>query len=153
MKGVNIIKIKSYYRSVAVSNNSKLSHKSEITSDDLNNQVFINPAEDRAMHPIIFSLFCTSESIVPKKIVSANTLDAMLTMVEAGFGVSIVPEYLNGTTPYYISIIPMKTENDKKREHVAVSLTSNKNTATKDFVKMIGEHVRANNSSSIEINP
>ncbi len=149
LKGVSIIKVISYCQSVAVSNNNILSHKAEVTSNDLDNQVFINPVEDSTMHTITFGMFCAGKAISPKKIVSANTLDAILTMVDADFGISIVPEYLNGATPYNISIIPINIEKYRRQEHVAVSLTSSKNKATKDFMKMIGEHVRANNSPSI----
>lgn len=152
LKGVNIIKVISYCQSIAVSNNNILSHKTEVTSNDLDNQVFINPAENSYMHPIIFDMFCAGKAISPKKIVSANTLDAILTMVEADFGISIVPEYLSGATPYNISVIPINIEKYRRQEHVAVSLTSNKNKSTKDFMKMIGEHVRADNSTGIEKN-
>jgi len=141
LKGVSIIEVKSYRQSVAVSSSHQIANKSEITPDDLDDQVFINPSEDCATHPIIFGLFCEKVGITPKKSVSANTLDAMLMMVEAGVGISIVPEYLKGTTHYDISVIPLKIINEQ-REHVVVSLASNNNKAIKSFMKMIGDYAQ-----------
>ena len=153
LKGISITRVKSYCKSIAVSNNNEMSHKSEITSNDLNNQVFINPAEDSTMQPIAFGMLCARMGIAPKKIVTANTLEAILTMVEADLGISIVPEYLKGTTHYNVSVIPLKIEIGRKQDHVVVSLESNNNKATKDFVKMIDEHMQTNNSSGDEVNP
>ena len=143
LKGVNMIEVKSYNRSVAVGNNNPLAQKSEITPKDLNQQVFINPAEDSAMHPEIFSMFCERIGITPKKIVRANSLDAILTMVEAGFGLALVPDYLNETVINEISVIPLKIENDRKREHVAVSLASQNNKAVKTFMNMVSAYTEA----------
>ncbi|NLV51645.1 MAG: LysR family transcriptional regulator [Clostridiales bacterium] len=142
LKGIDTVTVKSYERQIAVSKSNPISQKNEITSEDLNHQVFITPDEDSAMHPELFAILCKKVGIEPKRVIRVNTLASILAMVEAGFGFSIVPGYLKESMPYDISIIPLKLEGDKKIPHIAAALLTNNNKPVQAFMKMLRENVR-----------
>ena len=140
LKSICTIPVKTACRSIIVSNTNPLAKKSIIEAKDLEQQVFVVQSDDSAKYSAVFNAFCAREGILPKMIITANTLEALLTLVESGFGFACVPDYLKGTVNHKIQFIPLI--NRKKLTHVVASLKSDDNKAVKSFMKMSGEQYR-----------
>ena len=142
LNNINIIPVKSAYKSVAVSKNNVIAQKNSVKPDDLEQQVFIIPTEDGAMHSEIFNMFCMKVGLAPKKIMYANTIDSILALVDAEYGLAIIPIFFKETVDYNIKFIPLILNTDNKRTHFVVSLVSNDNNAVKKMLKISEEHYR-----------
>jgi len=142
LKNIDSIPVKIGYRSIIVSKKSPLSNKSILEPEDLKQQVFIVQSDDSAKYSAVFNAFCVREGIVPRTTISANTLEAILTLVEADFGFACMPSFMEEMVNYNIKFIPLKYK--KKLAHVVASLKSDDNKAVKNFMKMSGEYYRIN---------
>ena len=142
LKNISTIPVKTACISIIVSDTNPLARKSVIEAKDLEQQVFIVQSDDSAKYSAVFNAFCAREGFLPKMIISANTLEALLTLVEAGFGFACVPDYLEETVNHKIRFKPLINRN--KLAHVVASLKSDDNKAVKNFMKMSGEHYRIN---------
>jgi len=127
---------------VAVSRTNRLSEKTAVTSEDLEQQAFIVLSTEGSIHSEIFRMFYMREGFTPRKITYANTYDAVLAMVCAGYGLAMVPQFLKGTLKDDVVFLPLKANTNRKRIHVVVSLLSNDSREVENFLKISDEHFR-----------
>ena len=92
---------------------------SELDAEHIDGQVMIVPANDKPLEA--FKRLSDHFNFKPKKLIAANTLEAMISMVETNIGIALVPSYIITNNPS-IRFLPFKhTLLDDKR-HVALSL-------------------------------
>jgi len=140
LKNIETIPVKIGYRSIIVSKTNPLSSKKILEPKDLEHLAFIVQSDDSAKYSAVFNAFCAREGIIPRTTISANTLDAILTFVEADFGFACMPSFMEEMVNYNIKFIPLNYR--KKLAHVVASLKSDDNKAVKRFMKMCAEHYR-----------
>lgn len=97
-----------------------LAGKESIRPEDIDGSVFVIPAYELSFEG--FSHLCSSLGISPKKIITANTLESMISILETNVAVTFVPSYIIEDYKHKIEFRPIPTDNLRNKRHVAMCL-------------------------------
>ena len=146
IEDVRTIKVGSFRMLAAVNSTHSLAEHSELTIDMINNETIIIH-EDSNMPELNTQMFqdWSKSGIKPQKTVLTKGLDSILFMVEAGYGISFVPVFINlPTHSTKIKFIPIK-DFDIKMDIVLAYRESNSNPVLKKYVEFASEYYNINN--------
>ena len=76
----------------ALSNLHPFAQCTELSTQQIDGQTVIVPASDRPLKA--FELLCNHFKIKPNKVITANTFEAMISMIETNIGIALVPSYV-----------------------------------------------------------
>ena len=91
----------------------------KLTPEHIDGQTIITPASDKFVEAL--ELLCAHLKIKPKKLVAANTLEAMISMVELNVGIALVPSFVSENY-WNIRFLPFDYTLRSDKRHAAICL-------------------------------